>query len=110
MASASALVLACARAEPRDTRHEPSASSGVARPKASVIPARASSAPAKLGAAEEVGQLIALSKTKLGPEEKRARLQTPLEKLPEHSKEREELIVAAVAGTRRLGHWRAPRG
>ena len=51
----------------------------------------------KLEASAEVAQLIALSTTKLSPEQKRARLQATLAKFPER-KQREELIVAAVAG------------
>lgn len=44
------------------------------------------------------GYGIAIRRVKsLSPAEKRARLQVTLEKFPEHSKEREELIVAAVA-------------
>ena len=79
VASACALLLACARAEPRETLREPSASSGAVRAKAPVVAATAKSVPAKLAATAEVAQLIALSKTKLSQEEKRARLQATLE-------------------------------
>jgi len=98
VASASALLLACARTAPRETRPEASASSAAVPPSASVVAASVLEVTAKLGVPAEVERLIALSKTQLSPEEKRARLQTTLEKFPEHSKQREELIVAAVAG------------
>ena len=50
------------------------------------------------GLTEELEQLIELSKSALSREEKRARLKTVLEKFPkEHSKEREEFIIQAVA-------------
>jgi hypothetical protein len=98
VASASALLLACARPAPRETRQEPSASTGAVRPKVPAVATTAPSVPTSVGATAEVGQLITLSKTKLSPEEKRTRLLAALEKFPEHSKEREDLIVAAVAG------------
>ena len=97
VASASALLFACTRSPPTETRRGPAASSGV-RPKAAVAAATASNEPAKLAVSAEVARLITLSKTRLSPEEKRTRLQAALEAFPEHSKEREELIVAAVAG------------
>lgn len=53
---------------------------------------------AALGVTAELERLIEVSKTKLSPEEKRAKLQAALEKFPTtHTKEREELLIAAVA-------------
>jgi len=55
-------------------------------------------ASASLGLTPELDQLVALSKSQLSPAEKHTRLSTVLEKFPrEHSKEREELIVKAIA-------------
>jgi hypothetical protein len=63
--------------------------------------AGASAAPvasAEAGLTPELGQLIELSKSKLGRDEKRARLSAVLQKFPaNHSRERENLIVQAVA-------------
>lgn len=101
VASAVVLLLACARSAPHDTGSGSPASSAAMRPKAPVIEAEVAEVPATLGAAAasaEVEQLIALSKTALSPEQKRTRLQAALERFPAHSKQREELIVAAVAG------------
>jgi len=82
--AASALVLACACGKSPASKSEPSAT--------------APAPSAKLGVTSELERLIELSKTKLSPEEKRARLQAVLEKFPRtHSKEREELLIAAVA-------------
>lgn len=50
------------------------------------------------GVTRELEQLIELSKTRLSSDEKRARLSAVLEKFPsQHSKEREELLLGAVA-------------
>jgi len=67
---------------------------------ASAAPASASAPPAasNFGVTQKLEDLIRLSKAKLSPEEKRARLKQVLEKFPAgHSKEREELILGAVA-------------
>lgn len=62
---------------------------------ASAAPAPSAAGP---GVTRELEQLIELSKTKLSPEQKHARLKAVLEKFPaKHSKEREELILGAVA-------------
>jgi len=68
------------------------------KPKAEPQHASASAAPSvEAGLTEQLEQLVKLSKARLSPEERRARLTKVLEKFPsEHSKEREELIVRAV--------------
>jgi hypothetical protein len=103
-ASASVLLVACALGRSHETKHKPSAPRSAVALQTSVAPQASSTSEQtpKLGVnpapSAEIAELVALSKTKLGPEAKRARLQTVLEKFPEHSKQREELIVAAVAG------------
>jgi hypothetical protein len=65
-------------------------------PKKAVASATAISS-ARPGLTDELEQLIKLSKSGLGPDERRKRLKAVLEKFPaEHSKEREELIVQAI--------------
>lgn len=57
-----------------------------------------SAASARQGLTRELDELIKLSKSGLSAQEKHARLKAVLEKFPaEHSKEREELIVQAIA-------------
>lgn len=52
----------------------------------------------RLGVTDELAKLIEVSKSKLSRAEKRARLKQALETFPdEHSKEREDLLVGAVA-------------
>ncbi len=104
-AAACALFLGCTRRVSQATEHQPAAKTAAVSATAPAVRAAASAgsvkaavADAKLGVAADVERLIALSKTALSPEEKRKHLQTALEKFPEHSKQREELIVAAVAG------------
>jgi len=97
VASVSALLFSCSRGAPRETRREPFASSAAVPAKALVVATTAAALPAEPAVPAEVAQLIALSKTKLSPEEKRARLQAMLKNFPGR-RQREELIVAAVAG------------
>jgi len=67
-------------------------------PKTTAAPKASAASSAGPGLTGELEQLIKLSKSGLTREEKRARLKTVLEKFPsEHSKEREELLVRAVA-------------
>lgn len=65
------------------------------------LPAQASARPAPaagVGLTPELEALISASRSPLTPEQRRARLEQVLAKFPaEHSKEREELIVQAVA-------------
>jgi len=84
MAAACLLAASCAkRSEPKTERTT-----------ASAVPATS----AGFGLTEELDRLVKLSKSGLTREEQRARLKTVLEKFPaEHSKQREELIVQAVA-------------
>jgi len=91
MAIASACAVPSACSKPRAP-----APTAVASASASASPAPVSSAEA--GLTSELGQLIELSKSTLSRDEKRARLTTVLEKFPaNHSREREDLIVQAVA-------------
>lgn len=70
-------------------------------PKSTAAPVARSAAPiasSGSGVTPELEQLIQASKVALTPQERRARLNAVLEKFPaDHSKEREELIVQAVA-------------
>jgi hypothetical protein len=85
IALAVTLATTCACAKSRDSKPAPSAKPAVT---ASAMP----------GVTPELGRLIELSKAKLAPDERRARLTAVLEKFPaDHTKEREDLIVAAVA-------------
>jgi hypothetical protein len=104
-ACAGVLLFGCARPASRETQRESSAKTSAIPAGASAVPAQAAAIPlepadvrARLGIGKEVDTLIALSRTELSPEEKRAHLLVALEKFPEHSKEREDLIVLAVAG------------
>lgn len=97
VASACVLLWACARGTPRETRRSPAASVAVVPPVASVAAALPAELPAKPPVTAEVAELIALSKTQLSPEEKRARLQAMLKSFPGRV-QREELIVGAVTG------------
>lgn len=84
IAAACLLATSCAK------RSEPKAE----RKATSAVPA----ASAGSGLTEELERLIKLSKSGLTRDERRARLKTVLEKFPtEHSAQREELIVQAVA-------------
>ncbi|HEY6079189.1 MAG TPA: hypothetical protein VIW29_10315 [Polyangiaceae bacterium] len=77
---------------------KPSAPVTKAAPSASALPAPAPASSAGAGLTPELEQLVELSKSTLSKEEKRARLTAVLEKFPaDHSREREELIVQAVA-------------
>lgn len=91
MAAACVLAGACSKPSAPATKAVPSASAS----------ASASSAPvssAEAGLTPELAQLIELSKSTLSRDEKRARLTAVLEKFPAtHSREREDLIVQAVA-------------
>lgn len=74
----------------------PSKTEASAKPSAAAAPSAASAGSA--GVTREIEELIQLSKTKLSPEQKHLRLKQALEKFPsEHSKEREEILVGAVA-------------
>src|SRR6478752_7503309 len=73
---------------------KPSAPATKASASASSVPVSS----AEAGLTSELGQLIELSKSTLSRDEKRARLKAVLEKFPaNHSREREDLIVQAVA-------------
>ena len=90
--AALALTSACRKRSPPASKTTVSAS---ARASASPSP---SAGPAEPGLTPELRQLIELSKSTLSREEKRARLTAVLEKFPAtHSREREDLIVQAVA-------------
>jgi hypothetical protein len=95
-ASASVLLAACAFGGSHASKRVPSTPGSALALKASATAVKAAVVPPKPTASPEIAELIALSKTKLSPEEKRTRFQTVLEKFPER-KQREELIVAAVA-------------
>ena len=87
-----ALLLAagCQQAKPEKTAAAatPSAAQSAAAPAAS----------SNAGVTPELDRLIELSKARLSPEEKHARLKQALENLPRgHSREREALILGAVA-------------
>lgn len=87
-----AFALACGCQQPIQTTTE-----GASKPSATPA-SSASAAASSVGVTRELEHLIELSKAKLSPEEKRARLKQVLEKFPsEHSKEREELILGAIA-------------
>jgi hypothetical protein len=92
------LLVACALGGSHATKRAPAAPASAIAVKAASASAKGPAAPAPLATSPELAQLIALSQTKLRPEEKRARFQAVLERFPEQSKQREELIVAAVAG------------
>ena len=89
MAAACALMAACSKPSAPATKAAASASAS-----ASAAPVSA----AEAGLTPELKQLIELSKSTLSRDEKRARLTAVLEKFPAtHSREREDLIVQAVA-------------
>jgi hypothetical protein len=77
---------------------KPRAPASKAAPSASAGSVQAPAPPAEAGLTAELRQLIELSKSTLSRDEKRARLKAVLEKFPaNHSREREDLIVQAVA-------------
>jgi len=97
------LLLTCACNGSRPTKSEvfasvPAPAKSSAATTSAAVPASAAAVPAKRELTAELEQLIAVSKAKLSPQEKRMRLQAALEKFPEHSRQRESLIVSAVTG------------
>src|SRR5688572_33234635 len=88
LATASALLFACSCNASRETKSQPSAKASVVSAEPSALPTTRAAKAVQHPSSAELDQLIALSKTKLGPEEKRTRLQAALGKFPEHSKER----------------------
>lgn len=88
-----ALALCCSCSKPRANKTE-----GTAKPSAVASAAPVPASSAAIGVTKELEHLIELSKSQLTPEQKRERLRTALEKFPkDHSKEREELLLGAVA-------------